>query len=101
MCRFATLLSTETSAKDALLLTSAKKHPTQFSFSSRLQWTSRFHVEAQLEFRTLLFVPRRAPVVLFEFHRWFEDGLGSGVVLRMDDEWSIQFVLLRVLSSLV
>ena len=26
-------------------------------FSSRLQWTSRFHVEAQLEFRTLLFVP--------------------------------------------
>ena len=58
MCRVAIL--------DALLLTSAKKHPTQFCFSSRLQWTSRFHVEAQLEFRTLLFVPRRAPVVLFE-----------------------------------
>ena len=35
-----------------------------------------------------------------EFHRWFEDGLGSGVVFRMDDEWSIEFVLLRVLSSL-
>ena len=66
MCRVAILVSTETAAKDALLLTSAKKHPTQFCFSSRLQWTSRFYVEAQLEFRTLLFVPRRAPVVLFE-----------------------------------
>ena len=63
-CRVAILVSTETAAKDALLLTSAKKHPTQFCFSSRLQWTSRFYVEAQLEFRTLLFVPRRAPVVL-------------------------------------
>ena len=66
MCRFATLLSTETAAKDALLLTGSKKHPTQFSFSSRLRWNSRFHVEAQLEFRTLRIVHRRAPVVLFE-----------------------------------
>ena len=69
MCRVAILVSTETAAKDALLLTSAKSHPTQFCFSSRLQWTSRFYVEAQLDFRTLLFVPRRAPVVLFESTR--------------------------------
>ena len=32
-CRVAILVSTETAAKDARLLTSAKKHPTQFSFS--------------------------------------------------------------------
>ena len=62
MCRFATLLSTETSAKDALLLTSAKQHPTQFCFSSRLQCTSRFHVEAQLEFRTLRIVRVELPL---------------------------------------
>ena len=66
MCRFATLLSTETAAKDALLLTGSKKHHTQFSFLSRLQWNSRFHVEAKFGFRTLRIVPRRAPVVLFE-----------------------------------
>ena len=69
MCRVAILVSTETAAKDALLLTSAKSHPTQFCFSSRLQWTSRFYVEAQLDFRTLLFVPRRALVVLFELNQ--------------------------------
>ena len=36
-CRVATLVSTETAAKVPLLLTSAKKHPTQFCFSLRLQ----------------------------------------------------------------
>ena len=33
--------------------------------------------------------------------RQTEEDLGSEVVFRMDDEWSIEFVLLRVLSSLV
>ena len=70
MCRFATLLSTETSAKDALLLTSAKKHPTQFCFSSRLQWTSRFHVEAQLEFRTLLLISTRPHIYDWYLQQW-------------------------------
>ena len=37
MCRVATLVSMETAAKVPLLLTIAKKHPTQFCFSLRLQ----------------------------------------------------------------
>ena len=49
-------------SQDALLLTGPKKHPTQFSFSSRLQWNSRFHVEAQLEFRTLRIVRVELPL---------------------------------------
>ena len=83
MCRVAILVSTETAAKDALLLTSAKKHPTQFCFSSRLQWTSRFYVEAQLEFRTLLFVPRRAPVVLFESNQEPKSDFHQTTYLRL------------------
>ena len=83
MCRFATLLSTETSAKDALLLISAKKVPTQFSFSSRLQWTSRFHVEAQFGFRTLRIVPRRAPVVLFESNQEPKSDFHQNTYLRL------------------
>ena len=83
MCRVAILVSTETAAKDALLLTSAKKHPAQFCFSSRLQWTSRFYVEAQLEFRTLLFVPRRAPVVLFESNQEPKSDFHQTTYLRL------------------